>query len=93
MWKIFEKKTLLKRIPKIPKHVLKHYEVWKRIIELSGPHGLKKIRGFNDEALKGSWKGYRSSRLTQQWRVIYSVNNQAVEIFVVDINAHDYKKR
>jgi len=38
---------------------------------LSGPPGLRLIKGFNDEALSGKWDGHRSSRLGLQWRVIY----------------------
>lgn len=38
---------------------------------LSGPEGLRAINGFRDAALSGDWKGYRSSRLNEQWRVIY----------------------
>lgn len=90
MWQIYEKKLLLKAIKKIPSHVLKHYEMWKQIVELEGPQGLRWIKGFYDEALKGQWKGYRSSRLSLGWRVIYKVENQTFEIYVIDVNHHDY---
>jgi len=50
-------------------------------------------KGFHDEKLKGSWQGYRSSRLTKQWRVIYRVERQVCEVYVIDINPHNYKKR
>ncbi|MFO7787892.1 MAG: hypothetical protein R6W87_09010 [Halospina sp.] len=30
---------------------------------MSGPQGLRHIRGFKDEALSGKWKGFRSVRL------------------------------
>ena len=93
MWGIYEKKTLAKRIRKLPKEVLKHYELWKRIVEHEGPRGLQLIKGFRDEALKGNWKGYRSSRLTGQWRVIYQAQQKIVEIYVIDINPHNYNRR
>lgn len=92
MWQIYEKKSLLKTIRKTPSHVLKHYEVWKQIIELEGPSGLYLIKGFKDEALKGQWNGFRSSRLTRDWRVIYKVEDQQLEIYVIDVNHHDYRK-
>jgi addiction module RelE/StbE family toxin len=57
-----------------------------------GIYGLRAIRGFRDEGLKGRWKGYRSSRLSQQWRVIYQVDAEAVTVYVIDINAHDYRR-
>jgi len=93
MWTIFEKKSLIKALSKIPKDTIRHYELWKRIIEHEGLQGLRFIKGFHDEALKGSWKDYRSSQLNKQWRVIYSVEKKQCEIYVIDINAHDYQRR
>lgn len=93
MWEVFEKKSLTKVIRKLPNEVLKHYELWKRIIELDGPAGLRKIKGYHDESLKGRWQGYRSSRLNKQWRVIYKVEVNELQVFVLDINPHDYKRR
>lgn len=93
MWAVYEKKSLVKTITKLPIDVLKHYELWKRIVEHEGQQGLYLIKGFHDEKLKGSWQGYRSSRLTKQWRVIYRVEKQVCEVYVIDINPHDYKKR
>lgn len=75
---------------RIPKQILKHYELWKRIIELDGPSGLRKIKGFHDESLQGEWKGFRSSRLNIQWRVIYVCEENVCEVYVVDINPHKY---
>lgn len=92
MYHIFEKNTLVKRIKKsqISKNILKRYEVWKRIVELDGTEGLSLIKGFNDEPLKGKWAGFRSSRLSIQWRVIYKIEKNIFEVFVVDINPHEY---
>ncbi|TAN04900.1 MAG: type II toxin-antitoxin system mRNA interferase toxin, RelE/StbE family [Rhodanobacteraceae bacterium] len=39
---------------------------------------MRLIRGFRDEALSGDWKGHRSSRLNEQWRVIYSVESDVM---------------
>ncbi len=90
MWQIYEKKTIAKQLRKAPKEVLKNYEIWKRIVELQSPSGLKKIKGFHDEALKGQWNSYRSSRLNKQWRVIYKVLKDACEVYVVEVNPHKY---
>ncbi|MEN8770130.1 MAG: type II toxin-antitoxin system mRNA interferase toxin, RelE/StbE family [Glaciecola sp.] len=54
---------------------------------------MRFIRGFNDEALSGNWKGFRSSRLNQQYRVIYSVENGEMFVQVLDVTAHDYLRR
>lgn len=63
------------------------------VARIEGPVGLRSTRGFNDEPLQGKWKGFRSSRLNQQYRVIYKVYKNVVQIFVVDVTAHDYRKK
>jgi addiction module RelE/StbE family toxin len=90
MWLVLEKKQIQKVLLKTPKEVVRRYEAWKRIVEISGVDGLKMIKGFHDEALKGNWKGYRSSRLGIQWRVIYKVEKDVFKIFVFEINPHKY---
>ena len=90
MWSVFEKRSIQKAIKKAPNEVIDRYEAWKRIVEISGPQGLKNIRGFRDEALKGDWKGYRSSRLGIQWRVIYKVERDVLEVYVFELTPHKY---
>ncbi|MXS78694.1 type II toxin-antitoxin system mRNA interferase toxin, RelE/StbE family [Nitrosomonas sp. JL21] len=55
--------------------------------------GLALIKGFADEALTGEWNGYRSSRLNQQYRVIYKINNNEVYVLVEQISPHDYRRK
>ncbi len=55
MWIILEKKSVLKTLVRLPPDVGVKYEVWKRVVELEGPIGLRRIKGFHDEALKGEW--------------------------------------
>jgi proteic killer suppression protein len=90
MWRIFETKAARKVVERAPRQVRVRYEAWKRIAEQSGPPGLRLIQGFRDEALKGEWKGFRSSRLNRQWRLVYRVHRSQLEIHVVEVNAHDY---
>lgn len=90
MWTIYEKRNVSKVIRKAPKEVLKNYEIWKRIVELDGPQGLRLIKWFHDETLKGQWIGYRSSRLNRQWRVIYQTKADLLEVYVEEINPHTY---
>jgi addiction module RelE/StbE family toxin len=93
MWQVLEHKRLSKNLGSLPVEILKRYEKWKDIVRISGPAGLKAIRGFHDEALRGQWKGYRSSRLGQKYRVLYSIEAQKVLVRVVDLTPHDYRKR
>lgn len=94
MWRIEEHRRVDKKLSKaVPVEVLKRYEKWKDIARLSGPPGLRQIKGFNDEALSGQWKGCRSSRLGKQWRVIYRVEGDVLLIQVLDVTPHDYRSR
>ena len=92
MWEIFEHKNAVKHIDSLPIEILKRYEKWKDIVSISGPEGLKNIKGFNDEALRGEWKGYRSSRLNIQYRVIYKVEGKQFFVYVIDVTAHDFRR-
>ena len=93
MWQVFEHRNIQRRVRKVPKDILKRYEKWKDIVEVSGPTGLRLIRGFNDEALKGEWKGHRSSRLGDQFRVIYKVRKKKLFVIVIDLTADDYRRK
>lgn len=93
MWQIEEHRRVDKQLSAAaPVEVLKRYEKWKDIARLSGPQGLRVIKGFHDEALFGEWKGHRSSRLGLQWRVIYCVVAGVLLIQVVQVTAHDYRR-
>ena len=93
MWEIYEHRKAAKQLESLPIDVLKRYEKWKDIILISGPDGLKQIRGFRDEALRGEWKGYRSSRLNIQYRVIYKIEKDLVLVQVVNVTPHDYRRK
>ena len=93
MWTIQEHRNVDKELSgRVPMEILKRYEKWKDIASLSGPPGLRAIRGFHDEALAGKWKGYRSSRLNEQWRVIYRIVADALLVQVVRVTPHDYRR-
>ena len=90
MWDIYEHKKATKQLQKIPNEILMRYEKWKDIVAISGPEGLKLIKGFNDESLSGEWEGYRSSRLNIQYRVIYKIENEELYVKVFRVTPHDY---
>lgn len=92
MWEILEHRALARRLRRLPLEILKRYEKWKDIVAISGPEGLRLIKGFHDELLSGEWEGHRSSRLGLQYRVIYRVVEGAFHVRVIDINAHDYRR-
>jgi mRNA-degrading endonuclease YafQ of YafQ-DinJ toxin-antitoxin module len=92
MWRIEEHRRVDKQVAAVPKDILKRYEKWKDIAAISGPPGIRLIRGFRDEPLSGVWKGYRSSRLGLQWRVIYRAVVEKLLFQVASITAHDYRR-
>ena len=93
MWSVFEHRRLDKQLAKAPMEVQKRYEKWKDIVSISGPEGLRLIKGFHDETLRGDWKGCRSSRLGIKYRVIYRIERDQILVQVLDITAHDYRKK
>lgn len=93
MWQVLEHRRVDRQLAKAPREVLKRYEKWKDVASLSGPTGLRLIRGFHDEALAGEWRGFRSSRLGLQWRIIYRVVTTDVAICVESITPHDYRRQ
>ena len=94
MWRIEEHRRVDKQLSgAVPLEILKRYEKWKDIAVLSGPPGLRAIKGFHDAALAREWQGFRSSRLGLQWRVIYRVVAEMLLIQVIEVTAHDYRKR
>jgi addiction module RelE/StbE family toxin len=93
MWDVYETRSAARQLDVLPLDILKRFEKWKDVVRLSGPEGLRMIRGFRDEALSGEWAGHRSSRLNQQYRVIYLIERTAIRVEVVRVSAHDYRKR
>ncbi len=93
MWEIYEHRRVSRQLKKLPIVLLKRYEKWKDIVTISGPQGLRQIRGFNDEPLAGEWQGHRSSRLNQQNRVIYRIERNEILVEVVSVTAHDYRRK
>ena len=91
MWEIYEHRRVARITARLPEDVLQRYEKWKDIVRISGPEGLRLIRGFNDEPLRGEWKGHRSSRLSFQYRVIYKIDRENVYVQVEKVTPHDYR--
>ena len=93
MWNIYEHRRIDRQYQSIPLEIRKRYEKWKDIVMISGPHGLRNIKGFRDEALLGQWQGCRSSRLGLKYRVIYQVRKQQLLVQVIGLTSHDYRRK
>ncbi len=90
MWRVLEHRSIAGACRKLPVRVVKKYELWKDIVFRHGPDKLREFPGFHDEKLKGDRAGQRSSRLSLQYRVIYTVKRDVVAVKVIDISAHKY---
>ena len=93
MWRVEEHRRIAKQFASAPLEIQKRYEKWLDIATISGPSGLRAIRGFHDESLSGAWAGYRSCRLNIQYRVIYRVLSAEQLFQVLELTPHDYRKR
>ena len=93
MWAILEHRRVSKSLKDAPVEVQKRYEKWKDIVSISGPQGLREIKGLHDESLSGKWEGFRSSRLNVQYRVVYKVEKDQVLVRVERVSAHDYRRK
>ena len=95
MWFIRESRKADRELSsgRVPMEILKRYEKWKDIAMLSGPRGLRAVRGFRDEALSGEWRGFRSSRLNEQWRVVYRIEAAVLLVEVIRVAPHDYRRK
>jgi len=90
MWRIREHHDIDKVCRKIPPTIVKKYELWKSLVFRHGPDKLREFPGFHDEKLKGDREGQRSSRLSLQYRVIYTVEREIVTVLVLEITPHNY---
>ena len=93
MWEVYERRRAGKSLDRLPVELLKRYEKWKDIVRISGPAGLRLVKGFHDERLHEEWEGYSSSRLNAQYRVIYKVEERRILVVVMDVTAHDYRRQ
>ena len=89
MWRIEEHRRVNTQLDSAPREILKRYEKWKDIAVISGPPGLRLIKGFHDETLS---VGHRSSRLGLKYRVIYRLVSDEQLFQVVSITVHDYRR-
>ena len=90
MWIIREHRDIQKTCRKLPLVIVKKYELWKSIVFRHGPDKLRDFPGFHDEKLKGRRQGQRSSRLSRQYRVIYTLERNMVTVSVLEITPHEY---
>ncbi len=77
---------------KIPRYLVVKLQKWQMTVELNGLEYAQKVRGYNDEALKGIRKHQRSIRLNRSYRAIYEISDELEVrlIEVQEVNKHKY---
>ena len=79
-------------LKKVPVYIAKKLGSWVDAVSHDGLLEVRKIKGYHDEALKGSRVGQRSIRLNRAYRAIYEIRKDgATELVnVEEVNKHDY---
>jgi len=93
MWRVEEHRRIGKQLASAPIEIQKRYERWLDVATISGPPGLRALRGLHDESLAGAWSGYRSSRLNIQYQVIYRLVAADQLFQIIEVTPHDYRRR
>jgi len=91
-WRVLINRQSLNVLKVAPQQVRRKYEVWRNLIEISGPLAVRvnNVPSFRDHTLVGNWSGFRSSYLNRQYRVIYSIDEGCAHIRVEKVGPHDY---
>ena len=88
---IFVTKTFEKQVKRLPSHIRNAVVVWMDVVKSQGLLAARRVRGYNDELLKGKRKGQRSIRLNRSYRLIYEENDGELTIItVLEVHKHEY---
>ncbi len=81
-----------KQLKKAPKSIIRRLQRWAMAVENAGLMSARKIPGWHDELLKGSWRGFRSVRLGHKWRAIYKQKKSSSGYIVElkEVMPHEY---
>lgn len=90
--KISYTKFAEKQLTKLPAYISEALFNWARAVELGGIQSVRQIKGYHDEPLSGKRKGQRSIRLNRAYRAIYIEMDNEIELLVIEVSKHDYKK-
>ncbi len=87
---IVDERKILKTLNKLDKSIRAAYSAWKGIVTNHGLRGLRAVKGFHLEKLKGKRKGQYSCRLNRGYRVFFKKIDNNFVIEVLEINKHEY---
>ena len=92
MLRIEISRSAQKDLKKVPREILLSFYAWVDRLDKIGIDETKKIKGYNDEALRGKRKGQRSVRLNKAYRAIYTIDKTGeIKILeVLEVSKHKY---
>ena len=81
---------VVKVLCKLPIEIRSAYSVWRDIVLEDGLKGLRMVKGFHFEKLKGNRFGQCSCRLNRGYRVIFEKQKNNFTVVVLEVTKHEY---
>jgi proteic killer suppression protein len=81
-----------KDLERVPDHIAFKLRGWIDAIEYEGLERVRRIPGYHDEPLQGTWFGHRSIRLNKAYRAIYRITTDGgLELVDIErVTKHEY---
>ena len=79
-------------LERVPEHIALKLEAWVEAVRYRGLEEVRRIPGYHDEPLQGTWFGRRSIRLSRAYRAIYRITtDESLELVYVErVTKHEY---
>jgi len=87
---VVNEEKVVKALCKFPIEIRSAYSVWKSIVLEDGLKGLRMVKGFHFEKLKGSRLGQFSCRLNRGYRVIFQKEKDSFIVVILEVTKHGY---
>jgi len=81
---------VIKTLCRLPIEIRDAYSVWRSIVVEDGLKGLRMVKGFHFEKLKGKRSGQCSCRLNRGYRVIFEKQGNNFLVVVLEVTKHEY---
>ena len=81
-----------KDLERVPEHIVLKLQAWVEAVRYRGLEVVRRIPGYHDEPLQGTWFGHRSIRLSRAYRAIYRITtDEGLElVYVEKVTKHEY---
>lgn len=81
---------VIKTLCRLPIEIRNAYSIWRGIVLEDGLKGLRDVKGFHFEKLKGVRSGQYSCRLNRGYRVIFERQGDSFIVIVLEVTKHGY---